>query len=254
MTKNMPAKPLDHDRESFTKRFKQLTKEVGGVTRLAKITGIKRPSARKYTEGTDPSRSALSKIVSNLDVDPIWLLTGKYQNEHTKGVNKLTRSGSSREHSDIVEEIPVFDYTKYLSCLLEVFDFNDRDSAMSRLQEMRETLPTIAFDRRHIEAEFPQGIDHIYCYVMEDNSMFPDIPKGSKILIDTSKNKVSPGRTHLVRYDDSPIVRKVDPSKDPSAWDLVGNEREAVISLSKKEIIESGAILGLAVEVTHKSI
>lgn len=249
MTKKMPIKALDQEKESFTKRFRELTEKVGGVTRFAQITGIKHPSARKYIEGTDPSRSALSKIVSTLDVDPTWLLTGKYHKEYLKSDNKLTRGESERQPNELVEEIPIFDYAKYLACLLEVFDFSDRDGAMSRLLEMREALPTVGFDRSLIRTAFPQGIDHIYCYTMEDHSMFPEIPKGSKILVDTSKNKVSPGRIHLIRYDDSPIVRKINPTADSLTWELVGNEAEPVISLGKKEVIEAGAVLGVASEV-----
>lgn len=244
----MTGKTLDTEQNAFKMRVKELVDNVGGVSRFANITGIKRPSAKKYMEGTDPSRAALTKIVTNLDVDPFWLLTGREAPAPRESVKILTPQEAAPKEESNALEVPVFSYREYKKHLLKKFDFEDRNGAIKSLLEKRKDLPSRSFDKSFIESSFLSGHESIMCHRMDDHTMFPDIPEGAIMLLDLSKTKVSPGRTYLFRYDDEPIVRRALENEDSTGWILAGERKEATIKISKQEMNAAGCAIA---QVTH---
>jgi phage repressor protein C with HTH and peptisase S24 domain len=245
MSNKMPAKTIDSDKEAFKERFRTVASGAGGPKRFAELTGISYASTRKYMDGTDPSRAALSKIVTHLSVDAQWLLTGHSTEGADSGVKIVTQD--VRPAGKTVA-MPFFNYSEYRKHLLEKFDFQDRAAGIERLMGSRNEMPSHEFDQKTVERAFPRGIGSIFCYQVDDHLMFPDLPEGSMVLLDVSQSKISPGRTYLLRYDDSPIIRKVIPTEDASGWELVGGQDEAVIRVSKRDIIKYGSVIAL---VTH---
>jgi hypothetical protein len=245
MTNKMTVKMIDSDKEAFKERFRTVASGAGGPKRFAELTGISYASTRKYIDGTDPSRAALSKIVTHLSVDAQWLLTGRASEGADSGVKIVTQD--VRPFGKSIA-IPFFNYSEYRKHLLQKFDFQDREGGIERLVGTRGEMPSHEFDQRAVERAFPSGIDSIFCYQIEDHLMFPDLPEGSMVLLDVSQSKISPGRTYLLRYDDSPIIRKVIPTEDSTGWEWVGGQGESAIRFSKRDLIKNGSVIAL---VTH---
>jgi DNA-binding phage protein len=246
MAKKMRNKILDADQDAFRGRLRKLVDQAGGVARFADSTGVKRPSVRKYLEGTDPSRSSLTKIVSTLGVDPYWLLTGALVPENTRTeIVPAIAGADSLEVSRGVDavEVPVFNYEVYKHLLLEKFDFKNRDAAILALRSKHQQLASHSFDRKILETFFPAGLESIYCYTLDDHTMFPRIPEGSVLFLDVNSTKPTPGHTYLLRYDDEPIIRTIVHGDSHNSFSLKCSIDHYTIKIEKDELINLGCVI-----------
>lgn len=124
------------DIHTFRDRLKILTNDAGGTKKFSASTGIPYASLIKYLVKTDPTRAVLMKIITNLNVNPTWLLTGvggKYitLEEGSNSApadfrdNKLSPPSTESFNEDNYLHLPIYSHKFYNSHKMPYYDGND---------------------------------------------------------------------------------------------------------------------------------
>lgn len=229
-------------KDTFKDRFRSVVERVGGSKLFAEKTDVSYSSTRKYLTGSEPTRAVLSKIVRTCDVDAFWLLTGE--------AKKRDKKSSPLEHQPRTSDqdhinIPYFNYGEYERILQKNLDFRARDDALSELATKSPATGGFPLKKSKIEFYQLNDTDSLFCYVMQDNSMAPDIPIGSDLIIDISRKSLEPGKVYLFRYEGNPIVRKATRVNNSQDWTLEGNSEENSFTTSQQILDENNCIIGL---------
>jgi len=126
---------------TFSHRLKELGDRVGSLKELSALTGIPYANVLRYIQGTEPKREALASIISKLNVNGTWLLTGLGSPDD----NQRDQSSSTRS----TVELAKFSPRMYQEMIEEAVDFDTRGWRMKMLySDLYQT------DRMHIDRPF----------------------------------------------------------------------------------------------------
>lgn len=229
--------------DSFKDRFRSVVEELGGSKPFSERTKVSYSATRKYLSGSEPTRAVLSKIVQSCDVDPFWLLTGidSKQRITTKHPNTPTKA-TDRDDSLI---IPYFNYNEYEKILAKNLDFRARDKAIAELTSSGTTSGGFPLRKSRIEYYQLNDTENLFCYVMQDNSMAPEIPIGSDLIINLARKSLESGKNYLLRYEGNPVIRKAIRDSEEGIWTLAGNSKENTFTTSLQKLDENNCVIGL---------
>lgn len=157
---------------------------------FARKIGVSPPSVKRWIEqGQEPSRNVLTDISDKLNVDLVWLMTGKGSPEGADGY--ISQPAANDED---YKDIPIYDLAASAGTGRLVAD----EHITNYLK-----FPNWWFTQRNLK-----HADIAALYTKGD-SMEPTIPDNALLLIDQSKTYLSDGKVYVVRVDDELYVKRI---------------------------------------------
>lgn len=160
-------------------------KKVKG-SELATIAGVKPPSVSDWRSGKSKTMEGenLLKVAKYLNVDPVWLATGK---GNPQGFISVEDWDSSTPLDDDEVEIPFFKDFSFACGGGSVGEAMNNETR--RLRMSKTTLRNKAIDKKNAVATTASG-----------DSMNPTIKNGDTIHIDLGRNTIKDGRIFAVQH------------------------------------------------------
>lgn len=225
---------------SFANRIKQLLAEYsnGNYSDFARKIGVSPPSVKRWVEnGYEPSRAVLVDMSERLNIDLVWLMTGKGNQDGTSSATELL-SVSDDEYRDV----PVYNLAASAGSGRLVTDENIENYLK---------FPYWWFNERNLT---PSNIAALYT---KGDSMEPTIPDNALLLIDQSKTYLSDGKIYIIRADDELYVKRIKRIIGGGIKLISDNTGYKPIELSKQLLTQEnffqviGQIVHIGIDLPH---
>lgn len=177
----------------------ELDQRQWSVTELAKRSGIKQPTLHRIMVGDtkDPKMSNIEKIAKTLNVDPLWLSSGK--------APKATEANAVFESAVFTEntEAPSF-----FEIDLPYFEETELAAGNGQINVIESTE---SFKRFNTETLAMAGVpeNHAACARIKGDSMEPLIPSGTTVAIDKSFTRIVDGEIYAIDHDGMLRIKKL---------------------------------------------
>lgn len=217
----------------FRDNIRQIISELGvSISEFAEIIGEKASRLNDVLQGRQrPPFDLIEKIISSLDVDANWLISG----QGVAGVNH----GKKWNISDEFEYIPMYD--------VEV-------SAGRGIDAYGAAAPKtyLAFRKDWLRA---RGLfaDSLNCVTARGDSMEPTISNKDTLLVNTAHSNPVDGRIYVIRSEDTLWVKRVQRQLDGSLLLISDNESYPPMHLDLRNH-ENIEIIGQVVNVSSDII
>ena len=168
----------------------------GRQPELAKITGLTPNGVRKWLKGLGiPGMENAIMLAEAMDVSVEWLLTGRGSKEPEERLVQTTicQEGFDREYTFIRRE----------TFLVEAFAGSGAPSE-AQLNE----LGPLAFQTSWL-AQAGLNPKHLVVFPVDDNSMLPDIPHGSVLLVDQSQKTIIDGKVYVLSWESTLRIKRL---------------------------------------------
>ena len=217
----------------FRDNIRQIISELGvSISEFAEIIGEKASRLNDVLQGRQrPPFDLIEKIISSLDVDANWLISG----QGVAGVNH----GKKWNISDEFEYIPMYD--------VEV-------SAGRGIDAYGAAAPKtyLAFRKDWLRA---RGLfaDSLNCVTARGDSMEPTISNKDTLLVNTARSNPVDGRIYVIRSEETLWVKRVQRQLDGSLLLISDNESYPPMHLDLRNH-ENIEIIGQVVNVSSDII
>jgi len=136
----------------FGMRVKSLADRVGGISNLARLSGISLSMVKKYISGeADPSRTSLLSLIVSGDISFEWLATGKGRmiDEPAAAIDHIMSSSDSlseevqRVVNAVIEVMLSDDEGTKLALAQNAFTFQQSVRRKREIEELRNDIEII---------------------------------------------------------------------------------------------------------------
>lgn len=231
---------ITNDTTGLADRLRVVSEQAGSLKALSEIAEIPYPTLMRYMQGTEPKRVPLANIVSRLNVNGTWLLTG----EGEPFVSPDTAQGI--DGSKGATKLPKFSEQAYNELLSKADNFSTRDLQMKSVyssvyQSQKDYASTHVMNKL-------LGTDSLSDIVTFD---FEDarIPNGPiQIYVNLAQLKPRHHQRVLVMQSGRPYLMRGVISGSPAKTRLVDEAKEDPIpEVSYEQLIRDDAIIGTVV-------
>ena len=219
---------MEIDIDGFSGRLNEL---IGNESKseFARSCGMPESSLRNYLNGRLPGIDVAAKISDARAVNLEWLISGrgpKNSSSKTGGVvfTPLASKGAGDGRVESIDDDE------------EIFFKNNELISIPAYLEVRPSAghgavatsdrPTsfMAFNRRWLR---DIGVNPIFASILiaEGDSMFPTIPNGSPMLVDTSQTEIRHGCIYAFDLDGDLMVKRIERLPDGTI-DLISDNKE----------------------------
>ncbi|MDQ8180372.1 helix-turn-helix transcriptional regulator [Pelagicoccus sp. SDUM812005] len=163
-------------------------------------------------------------------------------------LGRVVGGGVSEEPRAELVWVPEFDLSLYREILLEYFDFREEFQRKREFLRKSKKKGAVVFRREFLRQEFSGDLHDLVCYRMDNDSMFPDAPRGSILFLDISRTNLENGRMFLLYFNGSLLVREARDTGVVASWELHDKRSSKPIQLSNTELSDNNIVVGM---VTH---
>jgi transcriptional regulator with XRE-family HTH domain len=242
----MNAELTEKRPESLSDRLRIVSKKAGSLKALAGIADISYPTFMRYVNGTtEPKGEALANIVSKLEVDGTWLLTGK--NESADLIDQLKIEIASR---DDVVRLPKFSEKIYRQVLETADDFDTRSMLMQTAYSTLYQSETTPVDKdlvlKLLGTTDPQVVVFDYQDLRSPNSPV-------RVLVDLYHDKPKQSEKALIMYEGALYIMRTKLIGTPPVTMFVDEStRDPLPPLSFDTLVRNDCIVGTIVTSIYK--
>jgi phage repressor protein C with HTH and peptisase S24 domain len=219
------------DIEGFSIRLKEL---IGGesVLSFARKCEIPESSLRNYLNGRVPGIDIAAKISSSTGSSLEWLISG--QGEKTRrdqddnviftSFSSKNRGGDPSPPQATVGNAVFTDDTKQDLVVIPAYEEVRPSAGAGSLATSQFPTNFVAFDRRWLR---DIGVNPVFASILvaEGDSMYPTIPNGSPMVVDTSKTEIRHGCIYVFDLDGDLMVKRIERLPDGTI-DLISDNKD----------------------------
>ncbi|MBJ7537185.1 XRE family transcriptional regulator [Marinomonas transparens] len=185
---NNESHPIESGYNSFKDRINVLSEKVGGMSALARLSGVSESVVRKWKQGdSEPTVSRLLALAQAGGVSVNWLVTGE-SSENTE---------SQPKDDDITREFAMIPGYK-----VQV------SAGPGMAPHDEEPTRYLAFRHKWLKYRNLNESDLVLVFTRGD-SMEPTISDNDTLMIDTSQRDMIDGSIYVIRTDNHLVVKRV---------------------------------------------
>lgn len=218
----------------FRENIRHLIEQMDvSISEFAEKIGEKSSRLNDVLQGKQrPPFDLIEKILTNLDIDANWLITGK----GSSGINPTNNSKKNQE-VDIDSEFALIPF--YEAEISAGFGYiNDNHIPSKHLAFRKDWLKTKRLPEKDLVAATATG-----------DSMGATVPNGCTMLIDTSQTNPRDGSIYVIRSSDTFWVKRIQRQLDGTLLLISDNEAYPSMNLDLREH-ENVQIIGQVVYVS----